>query len=77
MKIILKAVSILLGLYLIYQGIGIVTFTARGETIYRLGMLIPAQDTSLIIYGSVFAVLGICLASSPFIFRIYYKIKSS
>ncbi|WP_141505668.1 hypothetical protein [Paenibacillus luteus] len=60
------------GLYAIYKGFVVLLTEARGESIYELGILIPATIPSLIIYGFIFVLAGLALVCIPFLFR---KIK--
>ncbi|WP_046212424.1 hypothetical protein [Paenibacillus wulumuqiensis] len=76
MKISIKILMLLVGVYLIFQGIDILTTTARGESIYRVGILIPAQDRSLSIYGSTFLFIGALLISIPFLSKFVFKFWS-
>ena len=59
------------------QGIDVLTTSARGEAIYRMGILIPAQDSTLTIYGSIFLVIGIALIVAPVIVLIKRKLAVS
>ncbi|CAM4490475.1 hypothetical protein FHS16_005444 [Paenibacillus endophyticus] len=57
------------GLYVIYKGFVVLLTQARGESVYELGMLIPATTPSLITYGSIFVLAGLALICVPFLFR--------
>lgn len=67
--------SILIGIFLSYQGYSILTFSARGEAIYKLGLLIPAQSSSLYLYGSIFLILGLLLILIPLVLRTFANFK--
>ncbi|WP_028594598.1 hypothetical protein [Paenibacillus assamensis] len=68
-KRVFFAISFLLGLFICYQGFDILTFPARGESIYRLGLLIPANDTQLNLYGGLFLLIGVLFIVAPVMFR--------
>ena len=68
-KKVLFFISIVIGLYVCYQGLEVLTFSARGESIYRLGMLIPAKDFYLNLYGYLFLVVGILFLLLPNLFK--------
>ncbi|SFL06242.1 hypothetical protein SAMN03159341_10319 [Paenibacillus sp. 1_12] len=57
------------GLYVVYEGIVVLLTQGRGESIYELGMLIPATTPSLMTHGSIFVLAGIALICAPFILR--------
>ncbi|MFE5318127.1 hypothetical protein ACFQ88_05390 [Paenibacillus sp. NPDC056579] len=59
----------LIGLYVIKEGIVVLSTKGRGEAIYELGMLITATTPSLIAHGSLFVLAGIALVSVPFILK--------
>lgn len=72
-RTLLTALFVLIGLYVIYQGIITLTTTARGESIYVMHMLIPATDVSLYTFGSIFVVLGILFCVFPTLISKYIK----
>ncbi|MCU6793626.1 hypothetical protein OB236_16090 [Paenibacillus sp. WQ 127069] len=59
----------LFGLFVVYEGIVVLITQGRGESIYELGMLIPATTPSLMTHGSIFVLAGIALICIPFILR--------
>lgn len=69
MKRFFVLLSILVGMFVVYHGIIAFTTTARGESIYLMGMLIPAQNNTLYTYGSIFTIVGTFLLATPLIFR--------
>ena len=77
MRKMLLAISLLAGIIIGLQGIDVLTTSARGEAIYRMGILIPAQDSTLTIYGSIFLVIGIALIVAPVIVLIKRKLAVS
>lgn len=78
MKIIFWAMNIfwaipfILGLYVAYEGIDVLTTKVRGEglAIYKLGMMIPIKDTPIYLYGSTFLLVGAILVLSPIIIKM-------
>lgn len=68
MKKIGLVFMVLAGLFILKQGFDIFTTSSRGEAIYKMGMLIPAQDGPLYTYGAIFMVIGMMLALSPIFF---------
>ncbi|KAF6583189.1 hypothetical protein G7L40_03750 [Paenibacillus polymyxa] len=70
-------IMLIAGLIVTEQAIDILTTRGRGEAIYKMGMLIPAQDFYLYLYGSIFLLLGILLILSPFLFRKSFIAKKS
>lgn len=73
MRKVLVAISLLAGVIIGSQGIDVLTTSVRGEAIYRMGILIPAQDSTLNIYGSIFLVIGIALIAVPIVLFIKRK----
>ena len=73
MKLAFKLVSVMLGLYLIYDGYSIYTFTARspdgslGIRRFFDNLFIPATDFHLHAYGISFFLAGVLIALIPFI----------
>lgn len=61
------------GVYLIYEGSIALTTTARGESLYLVGMMIPAKNSSLYPFGSLCVALGAILLASPFLFKKLIK----
>ncbi|WP_235209139.1 hypothetical protein [Paenibacillus polymyxa] len=70
-------IMLITGLIVTEQGIDILTTRGRGESIYKMGMLIPAQDFYLYLYGSIFLLLGILLILSPLLFKKSFIAKKS
>ena len=77
MRKILLAISFLAGIIMGLQGIDVLTTSVRGEAIYRMGILIPAQDLTLAIYGSIFLMIGIALIAAPIMLLIKGKQAAS
>lgn len=73
LKLAFKLVSVMVGLYLVYDGYSIYTFTARsldgGLGIRRFSdnLFIPATDFHLHAYGVSFFLAGVLIALTPFI----------
>ncbi|CAM4287508.1 DUF3955 domain-containing protein [Paenibacillus tarimensis] len=65
MKMLVKILCMLCGLYLIYEGVSTYIFSGRspdgsmGE--YILGFFLPATETALLLYGGAAVLLGIIL----------------
>ncbi|WP_256021355.1 hypothetical protein [Paenibacillus kribbensis] len=76
-KAVVFFIMVIAGLIVSQQAIDILTTRGRGESIYKMGMLIPAQDFYLYSYGSMFLVLGILLILSPLLFRKFLIAKKS
>ncbi|MEC0181981.1 hypothetical protein P4H61_10800 [Paenibacillus peoriae] len=76
-KAIVFFVMVISGLIVTEQAIDILTTRGRGEAIYKMGMLIPAQDFYLYLYGSMFLLLGILLILSPLLLRKFFVAKKS
>ncbi|WP_017813273.1 hypothetical protein [Paenibacillus shenyangensis] len=73
MKKVVMILCLAAGVYFLFQGIDVLMTTARGESIYRAGLLIPAQDTSLLIYGSGFLLTGALFMTGPFAWKLISK----
>ena len=73
MKLAFKLLSVMLGLYLIYDGYSIYTFTARspdgslGISRFLDNLFIPATDFHLHAYGISFFLAGVLIVLTPFI----------
>ncbi|PZD97590.1 hypothetical protein DNH61_01585 [Paenibacillus sambharensis] len=65
MKMLVKILCMLCGLYLIYEGVSRYIFSARspdgsvGHNIF--GFFLPATETALLLYGGAAVLLGIIL----------------
>lgn len=73
MKKLVIILCLMAGVYFLFQGIDVLTTTARGESIYRAGLLIPAQDRSLLVYGTSFLVAGTLFMIGPFGWKLIMK----
>ena len=60
-KVVFLIMPVLVGVYLIYEGVRLFTFSGRGEAIYRMGMLISANDKSLYTHGAIAIAVGLLL----------------
>lgn len=73
MKLAFKLLSVMLGLFLIYDGYSIYTFTARspdgsmGIRRFLDNLFIPATDFHLHAYGISFFLAGVLIVLIPFI----------
>ncbi|ADO56198.1 MULTISPECIES: hypothetical protein [Paenibacillus] len=76
-KAIVFFVMLIVGLVVTEQAVDILTTRGRGEAIYKMGMLIPAQDFYLYLYGSIFLLLGLLLILSPLLFKKCFIAKKS
>ncbi|MCP3796422.1 hypothetical protein [Paenibacillus sp. CH40] len=74
-KAIVFFVMLIAGLIVTEQAVDILTTRGRGEAIYKMGMLIPAQDFYLYLYGSIFLLIGVLLIFSPLLFRKFFMTR--
>lgn len=64
-RFIWSVLLMLAGAFVAIRGMDVLTTKARGEAISVMGFLIPAQDWSLYTFGSLLALFGIALFTSP------------